>query len=349
MPESETITSFYLKPADGRPLAPFLPGQFLPLKLDIPGQYKPVLRTYSLSDAPSRDYYRLSIKRQPSPPDRPDLYPGVSSSYFHDHVQPGSRIRAQAPRGRFSLDPEGETPVALLSAGVGLTPLVSMLNTIVDSGMRRPTWFIHGSRNGREHALGPHVRAVVSENSTVNAHIRYSRPLPEDEPGSDYDDEGYVDIELVRRLLPDQNFDFYVCGPTPFMKSILDDLLAWGVSESRIHYEFFGPASAMKERSKIATPKRVAETSECCGEIEVSFSKSGVRANWNSSFESILDMAEANGLSPDYSCRSGICHTCLCTLAEGDVDYVLEPLDPPDPGSVLICCSKPTSNLLIDL
>ena len=348
-PESESITSFYLEAQDGKPLAPFLPGQFLPLKLDIPGQYKPVLRTYSLSDSPSRDYYRLSIKREPAPPGRPDLYPGISSNYFHDQVGEGSYLLAKPPRGKFFLDPHGERPVVLLSAGVGLTPLVSMLNARVDAGSKAPTWFMPGSRNSREHAMGAHLRRVAQEHSEVHVHIRYSRPLPEDKAGQNYDDQGYVDIQLLKSSLPSMDFDFYLCGPTPFMKSMFDGLLAWGVPESCIHYEFFGPASALKERARVATPKRAAEASECCGEIEVMFSKTGVKANWNPSFESILDLAEANGLSPDYSCRSGICHTCICPLTEGEVDYVQEPLDPPDPGSVLICCSKPKTNLVIDL
>ncbi len=158
-----------------------------------------------------------------------------------------------------------------------------------------------------------------------------------------------MDTELVKRLLPGKDFDFYICGPAPFMKSLFDGLLEWGVPGVRIHYEFFGPASALKERAKVAAPKRAAEVSECCGEIEVAFSKSGVRANWNPSFESILDLAEANGLSPDYSCRSGICHTCVCRLEEGEVEYVTEPLDPPDDGSVLICCSKPRNNVVVDI
>ncbi|MFQ5930262.1 MAG: MOSC domain-containing protein [Acidobacteriota bacterium] len=347
VPESETITSFYLVPGDDKPLARFLPGQFLPLKLDIPGQYKPILRTYSLSDSPNRDYYRLTIKREPAPPDRPDLYPGVSSNYFHDEIEPGSKLLSKSPRGRFFLDPHADTPVVLLSAGVGLTPLVSMLNAIVDAGSDRPIWFIHGSRNSREHAMGAHVRSVAKENSNVQIHIRYSRPLPEDTVGRDYDAEGYVDIELVKRLVPGKDLDFYLCGPTPFMKSLFNGVLAWGVSESRIHYEFFGPASALQERAKVAPAKRAAEVSQCCEEIEVTFSQSGVRANWNPSCESILDLAEANGLSPDYSCRSGICHTCMCELQEGEVEYVLEPLEPPDPGLVLICCSKPKTDVVV--
>ena len=347
VPESETITSFYLAPENAKPLERFLPGQFLPLKLDIPGQYKPVLRTYSLSDSPDRDYYRLTIKREPAPPDRPDLYPGVSSNYFHDQVEPGSKLLAKSPRGKFFVDPHGENPVVLLSAGVGLTPLISMLNAIVDVGSDRPTWFIHGSRNSREHAMGAYVRRIAEKNGNVQVHIRYSRPLSDDRVGRDYDDEGHVDIELVKRLLPGKDLDFYLCGPTPFMKSLFNGLLAWGVSELQIHYEFFGPASALKERTKVATAKRAVEAAQCCEDIEVTFSQSAVTANWNPSFESILDLAEANGLSPDYSCRSGICHTCMCKLEAGEVEYVLEPLELPDPGSVLICCSKPKTDVVV--
>ncbi|MEE8252166.1 MAG: 2Fe-2S iron-sulfur cluster-binding protein, partial [Gemmatimonadales bacterium] len=347
VPESESITSFYLTPEDGEPLDPFLPGQFLPLKLNIPGQYKPVFRTYSLSDRPGAGHYRITIKREPAPPERPDLYPGVSSNHFQDHVGVGSKLLARAPRGKFYLDPNGETPVVLLSAGVGLTPLVSMLNAILAAGSNRPTWFVHGSRNGRVHAMGEHVRQVAEENSNVHAHIRYSNPSAADLIGRDYDDEGHVDVELLRHLLPSSDCDFYLCGPSSFMRSLLNGLLAWGVAEVRIHYEFFGPASALKERAKIATPKRVAEAGECCNDIAVTFSKSGVSTNWNPSFESILDLAEANGLSPDYSCRSGICRTCMCEISQGEVDYVLEPLDPPDEGSVLICCSKPRTDVVV--
>ena len=346
-PESKTITSFYLVSEDGKPLPRFLPGQFLPLKLDIPGQYKPVVRTYSLSDSPTRDYYRLTIKRELAPPDRPDLYPGVASTYFHDEVGPGSKLVAQSPRGKFFLDPGGENSVVLLSAGVGLTPMISMLNAIVDLDSDRPTWFVHGSRNSREHALGTHVRQVAKENSNVQVHVRYSQPLSQDIQGDEYDDVGYVDIELLKRLLPDNGFDFFLCGPTPFMKSLFGGLLDWGVSESHIHYEFFGPASALEERAQVAPAKRAAEVVQCCEEIEVTFSKSALTANWNPSFESILDLAEAKGLSPDYSCRSGICHTCICELEEGEVEYVLEPLEPPDQGSVLICCAKPKTDVVV--
>ncbi len=345
VPESDTITSFYLVPEDAKPLPSFIPGQFLPFRLDIPGQPAPLTRTYSLSDRPNPEYYRLSIKREPPPGDRPDLPPGRSSNYFHDRVEAGTRLRARSPRGKFYLDPKGERPVALISAGVGLTPMISMLNAIVEAGSGRPVWFIHGARNGREHAMGAHVRAVAGENDNVRAHISYSRPLPEDVEGRDHDGKGRVDGDLLKRLLPDNDLDFYLCGPTPFMKALYNGLLGWGVPEDRIHYEFFGPGSALTEGDGA---EAAADCVECSAEIEVTFSRSGLTAKWNPSFASILDMAEGLGLSPDYSCRSGICHTCMCALEDGEVEYVEEPLDPPDPGSVLICCSKPKTDLVVD-
>ncbi len=349
IPESESITSFYLVPEDSKPLAPFLPGQFLPLKLDIPGTFKPVLRTYSLSDRSNGDYYRLTIKRLLAPPGRPEIYPGVSSNYFHDQVEVGSKLLAKSPRGKFTLDPSQDTPVALVSAGVGLTPMISMLNAMIAEGSTRPIWYIHGTKYKKDHAMGDHVRRVASENKNVQIHIRYSQPGEGDLVGRDFDEPGYVDVELFKKILPSQDMDFYLCGPGPFMKSMFDGLLGWGVPETRIHYEFFGPASIPMNRSKVSTGKRAAEVTQCCEDLEVSFAKSGVKANWNPSFESILDLAEAIGLSPEYSCRSGVCHTCKSTLQEGEVEYVEEPLDPPDEGTVLICSSKPRTNLVLDI
>jgi len=349
VPESQNITSFYLVSEDGEPLPSFLPGQFLPLKLDIPGQYKPIYRTYSISDSPHKNYYRLTIKREPAPPDRPDLYPGVSSNYFHDQVESGTKLLAKAPRGKFFLDSKSENPVVLLSAGVGLTPLISMMNMIVDSGSNQEVWFIHGARNSAEHAMGDHIRKVAQQNDNVHVHVAYSKPLKENLEGGDYDSKGYVDVELLKNILPGNEAEFYLCGPPPFMKSLFNGLLEWEVPEYCINYEFFGPASLLKDRAKVSTPKRAAEAMDCSSEIEVEFSKSGIKTNWNPSFESILDLAEANGLSPDYSCRSGICHTCMCRLEDGEVEYVEEPLDPPDEGFVLICASKPKKNVVVDI
>ena len=349
-PESETITSFYLTPEDGAGLSRFLPGQFLTFELSIPGQPKPMLRIYSLSDSPNADYYRVSIKREPAPADRLDLAPGLSSNYFHDEVAAGAKLRVGAPRGKFHLDPDGERPVVLLSGGVGLTPMISMMNAIVRSGTGRPVWFIHGARDGREHAMGAHVRRMVEANDNVHAHIRYSQPGADDIQGRDYDSSGRVDIALLKQVLPFDDYEFYLCGPTPFMRSLYCGLLSHDVSEQRIHYEFFGPASLLKEDARPIGPAKVPTAeSELAGGIQVTFARSGVTAGWDPACESILDLAERHGLSPDYSCRSGICHTCVCALVEGEVEYLEDPLDRPDTGCVLICCSRPKTSLVIEV
>ena len=179
VPESETITSFYLRPEDGEPLPPYMPGQFLTFRLNVPGHSTPIMRTYSLSDSPKhKDYYRVTIKRLLPPADPPGLPPGLSSNYFHDHVQAGTRLCVKAPRGKFYLDPSDTTPVVLLSGGVGLTPMVSMLNAIVESDSKRPVWYVHGTRDGREHAMGPHIRRMAVENANVHVHVNYSQPQP---------------------------------------------------------------------------------------------------------------------------------------------------------------------------
>ena len=350
VPESDTITSFYLVPEDGEPLADFLPGQFLTFMLTLPGRAEPVMRTYSLSDGPGHDYYRVSIKREPSPTDQPDAPPGLSSTYFHDQVETGTTLTVGPPRGKFHLEPESDRALVLLSAGVGLTPMVSMANAVVRRGSKRPVWFIHGARNGREHALGKHVRHLARQHENLHLHIRYSRPDPIDVEGFDYDGVGHVDIAALKQVLPFDDYEFYLCGPTPFMKSLYCGLLATGVAETRIHYEFFGPGSLLTEEagSRGAAPSRTAEQ-ELSGETMVTFARSGITATWDASAGTILDLAEHHGLSPDYSCRSGICHTCSCQLIDGEVEYLEEPLDPPAAGQVLICCSRPKEPIVVDV
>jgi len=346
VPESDTVTSFYLVPEDGEALPGFQPGQFLTFKLYIEGQPRPVIRTYSLSDSPGHtDYYRVSIKREAAP--EPGLPAGVASTHFHDRVEVGTHLCVKAPRGQFYLDPGTDTPVVLLSAGVGLTPMISMLNTIVESGSQRPTWFVHGARNGREHAMGAHARHLAAENDHVRVHISYSRPREEEMPGRDYESPGRINVELLERILPGRDFDFYLCGPTPFLKSLYNELLAWGVPESRIRYEFFGPATALKPQEKRA--RTTARTAGITEAIQVNFARSEVTASWDPSAESLLDLAEAQGLRPDFSCRSGICQSCICKLLVGEVEYFQEPLDVPDPGCVLICSAKPKTDVVIDV
>ena len=345
VPESQTITSYYLVPEDGEPLPVYMPGQFLTFRLSIPGLPKPVIRNYSLSESPSHpEYYRVTIKREPHP-EEPEVMSG--SNYFHDLVEPGTRLQVAASRGDFFLNPQEETPVVLISGGVGLTPLISMLNAIVDSGKNRPTWFIHGTRNGIHHAMCKHMRRVAAENDNITVHIRYSQPRPEDVEGRDYDSIGHLNVDLLIELLPNKDMDFYLCGPPPFMNSMLKELWGWGVAESRIRFELFGPAALLQEGTRARRGKKKKTSEEEA--FEIAFSESGITAKWNPEYENLLEFAEDQGIFPDFSCRSGICHTCQYELMKGKVDYNFEPLDPPYPGQVLLCCARPRSNLVIEV
>ena len=345
VPESQTITSFYLVPEDGQPLPIYMPGQFLTFRLSIPGHPKPVIRTYSLSECPCHgEYYRVTIKWEAQPEDS-EIISG--SNYFHNLVEPGTRLQVAASRGDFFLNPQEETPVVLISGGVGLTPMISMLNTIVDSGTKRPTWFVHGTRNGIHHAMCRHMRQAAAENDNITVHIRYSQPRPEDVRGREYDSAGHVDIDLLKELLPHKEMDFYLCGPPPFMNSMMRGLWEWGVPESRIRFELFGPAALLQEGTRARRRKKKQSAEEQAWEIV--FSESGISAKWDPEYENLLEFAEDQGVFPDFSCRSGICHSCQYELLKGNVDYTFEPLDPPYPGQVLLCCARPRSNLAIDV
>jgi ferredoxin-NADP reductase/MOSC domain-containing protein YiiM len=345
VPESQTITSFYLVPEDGQPLPVYMPGQFLTFRLAIPGRPKPVIRTYSLSECPCHaEYYRITIKKEPSAQDSDNV---SGSNYFHDVVEPGTRLQVAAPRGDFFLDPQMESPIVLLSGGVGLTPMISMLNAVVDSGKKRPTWFIHGTRNGVHHAMCKHMRQVAAENEDITVHIRYSQPRPEDIEGREYDSIGHVDLGLLKALLPGKDMDFFLCGPPPFMNGLLKSLWEWGVPETRIRFELFGPATLLQEGT--SARRRTKETTVEEKAYEIEFSASGITAKWDPEYENLLEFAEDQGVFPDFSCRSGICHTCQYKISEGEVAYNFEPLDPPYPGQALLCCARPRSKLVIDV
>jgi len=233
-PESDDVTSFTLASRDGGPLPAFAAGQHLPIELAIPGQAAPVLRTYSLSGSPAAPHYRISVKREPR---------GLASRHLHDELSVGQFIAAAAPQGSFTLDESSKRPVVLVSAGVGLTPLVSMLHALVAAETRRPIWFVHGARDGAHHPLRREVQHLVSSSPTAQLHVAYSRPRPDDVMVRDYDGPGRVNGALLEKLLPGLDADFYMCGPRGFMAAIHAHLEARGVPAGRIRSESFGPAA----------------------------------------------------------------------------------------------------------
>jgi uncharacterized protein len=340
--ESEEITSFYLQPEDQGDLPNFQPGQFLTIKLDIPGQARPVIRTYSLSDyCEPCDYYRLSIKREPMPPGL-DVMPGIASNFMHDHIQVGSVIPAKPPSGRFVLDLQKTIPVVLISNGVGITPMISMAKAVTRRNPQRLVWFLHGARDGRFHAFREEVSEIAAQNPNLTIHYAYSRPRDED--AGHHHSVGYVDTALIQSLVMSEA-EYFLCGSPPFMDSIRTGLKATGVPGSRVFFEMFTKAS------QAASDRPIADVnSDSVGAAEIVFAQSHQTTQWPVDAENLLEFAEANGLNPPYSCRQGICGTCQCKLLEGEVEYPEMPTADIEAGSVLICVAKPkTSRLILDL
>src|SRR4051812_21121001 len=250
--ECDDVCAIYLKAHDGKNLAQFKPGQYLTFQLSVPGRDKPLVRCYSLSDSPHRpDYYRVTIKKERAPADRPDLPCGAGSSYFTDTVKEGDILDVKAPSGHFYLDMAKSHPVVLIAGGVGITPMSSMAQAVAASGSKREIWFFYGVRNSKEHIHKAELEKLAAENENIRLQVCYSRPLTGDVKGRDFQHEGRVGIELLKELLPSNNYEYYLCGNGSFMKSLTDGLEAWGVPEKDVHFEAFGPATIKKKAPEL--------------------------------------------------------------------------------------------------
>lgn len=236
-PESEVITSFLLEPSDGGPVADFEPGQYISVALHVPRLGLQQIRQYSLSDAPNGRTYRISVKREAGVDEQSK---GYVSTLLHDEIEVGSKLRLAAPYGNFHVDANATTPVVLISGGVGLTPMISMLNRVTQLPGREVV-FVHGARNSRVHAMKDHLRDVAARHANFRAFIFYSEPLPGDQAGRDFDYPGFVDVGTIADHVMLADADYYICGPIPFMRMQHDDLVARGVPEAKVHYEVFGP------------------------------------------------------------------------------------------------------------
>lgn len=245
VPESDVITSFYLRPVDGGALPPFKPGQYITVKIDHPTT-PTAPRNYSLSDRPGVGHYRISVKREPSP--TAGTPAGLVSNYLHDHIEIGSTLEVGPPCGEFTLDPAqaGDRPVVLLSGGIGVTPLLSMLKSLAHHRADTPVYFIHAARNSRVHALASEARELATEHPNIHTHFRYDAPLANDLTQGHCDSTGLIDRALLDELLPSNDAEFYFCGPKPFMVGLYRNLTDWGIEESRIHFEFFGPRQELE-------------------------------------------------------------------------------------------------------
>jgi len=349
--ESATITSFYLTPVNPADWWPFEAGQFLTIQIPHPHGGAPIVRNYTVSSGPSEvGVYRITVKREAAL--IPDVADGLVSCWLHDMVEEGSIVHIERPRGAFKLDKSSQRPVILLSGGVGLTPTVSMLKVLARES-DRPVWFVHACDGGSIHALREEVRDLVAVRGNIHVHYCYRFPTEEDAKAALFHSTGFITRETLQSLLPLDDYEVYMCGPPPFMQAMFDLLLSLGLEKSRIAYEFFGPASLLspsQPKTKPDVSLNIAQPPEVeSAGIEIVLGKSNARFEWDPTSESILSFLENRGIEPAFSCRSGVCGSCVQGLVSGDVEYVEEPLDDVPAGRVLLCCSRPVNSVMLDL
>ena len=337
--ESDSVTSFILKSIDGQRLPVFQAGQFVVLRLFVDSGKPPVLRSYSLSDLPAAGHLRISVKSESK---------GIGSSFLCSRTQEGDLLEVSAPRGNFTLRPS-QNPVVLLSAGVGATPLMSMLHALAAEKSQREVWWIYGARNGADHPFRKESRSLLKQLSNGRGYIVYSRPTTTDLVGTDFDAPGHIDADLLERIGVPKGSDFYLCGPSSFLRSMGDGLRNWGVIAENVHTEVFGSLEAITPgMAQVDHIPHLPQGPPGSGS-PVSFARSGITAAWDPKFGSLLELAEACDVPVRCSCRVGVCHTCMTGLIDGSIMYKPEPLERPATGNVLVCCSQPNTAVTLDL
>jgi ferredoxin-NADP reductase/MOSC domain-containing protein YiiM len=337
--ESDNITSFVLEPVDGQPLGKFQAGQFVVLRLLVDPSKPPILRSYSLSDLPAADHLRISVKSELN---------GIGSSFLCNQAKEGDVMDVSAPRGSFTLRPS-QNPAVLLSAGVGATPVMSMLHTLASEKSQREVWWIYGARNRADHPFAEESRSLLKQLSRGRGCILYSRPTAGDQIGADFDAPGHIDTALLQRIGVPQGADFYLCGPSSFLKNMRDGLKSWGVPAENVHTEIFGALDSITPgMAQVAHIPHLPQGPPGPGPA-VTFARSGITVAWDPKFASLLELAEACDVSVRWSCRTGVCHTCMTGLISGSISYNPEPLESPAPGNLLICCSQPNAVVTLDL
>ena len=337
--ESDNVFSLELAQSDGQPLAISSPGQFIILRLRTE-QERPLLRNYSLCGPPGGGSYRLGIKKEPH---------GAASNYLAAHVGVGDILEVSAPRGSFVLQP-GDRPVVLISAGIGVTPVLAMLHALAAGPSARQVWWFHGARNGNEHPFAEEARRLIRSLPHCRSYVQYSQPRREDEPGVHFDAIGRLNVALLERLGVGRDADFYLCGPSTFLQDLTAGLASWGVAPGRVFTEIFGPGKSMTPgqiRTSRPSPHPPARSSGTGP--RVSFARSGLQVCWDPAMKSLLELAEACDVTVRWSCRTGVCHTCETALISGAVKYDPQPLEPPAEGNILTCCSCPREDVVLDL
>ena len=334
--ESADVRSFELAAEDGAQLPPALPGQYIMVRMKPDPDAPVVTRSYSLCSPPGSPTYRIGVKNEG----------GLASGYLHQSVRAGNRLEISAPRGSFTLA-AGATPVVLISAGVGITPMLAMLHSAAAS---RPIWWLHSARDRAHHSFAKETQDLLVALHASRRCVIYSRPAPEDRPGQDFDRQGHLTLELLHELEIPQDADFYLCGPPGFLDDFQKGLASWGIPWPRVHVELFGPAPTRTPGIARVAPILPHRPDGPGGDGPiVTFSRSGLTVPWDPRFGSLLELAEACDVPVRWACRSGVCHNCESGLVEGELAYAPEPLDLPAEGNALICCSTPKTAVELDL
>ena len=338
--ECSDILSFELRPADGGQMPEPLPGQYVVLRLKPDAGGAPLFRSYSLSGQPSRDAYRISVKIEPH---------GAAGTFLSTNIRPDDLIDVSQPRGAFTLQ-DGDRPVVLLSAGIGVTPVLAMLHVLAENAAPQPVWWLHATRNRASYVFGPEVRQLMGALAHGRFRLWFTQPGSEDREGADFDAKGRPTIDALDALGVPRDADFYVCGPTGFITELTAGLTDWGVPRQCVHSELFGGGPALTPGIVGASTRapHLPDGPAGSGPL-VSFARSGIAVRWRETEQSLLELAEACDVPVRWSCRTGVCHNCESGLVSGAVDYQPEPLDAPADGNLLLCCARPRQDVVIDI
>jgi ferredoxin-NADP reductase/ferredoxin len=339
--ESVDVLSLTMRSMDHQPLPTALPGQYVVLRLHPTAGGSPLFRSYSLSGPLSTDHFRISVKIEPN---------GIAGTYLQNHVRVGDVLDVSSPRGSFILQSE-ERPRVLLSAGIGVTPVLAMLYALVSENSSRQVLWLHSARDGEHHPFAAEVRRLILTLPNSRSYVCYSRPRSSDQMGHDFDGTGHLSRSVFDEAGVPRDADVYLCGPNRFMADMKQELAAFGVVPQRIHVEIFNGSepSTPGVIGTVIRPPHLPKDDANTGPL-VSFARSGIAAHWNpSAYQSLLELAEACDVPVRWSCRTGVCHSCESGLVSGDVVYGPEPLDKPADGNLLVCCSQPVRDVVIDL
>ncbi len=338
---AHTQCSFTLSPVDGVALPPFKPGQFLTFSFAVDGPDAParIVRCYSISDTPDPARYRITVKRAVPAPGTPDTPAGIASGWLHDQAQIGTRLQLRAPSGQFVFAPDADAPPVFIAGGIGITPVLSMLKAALSDQPDRVAHLFYGVRNGQDHAFKAVLNQLSKDHPGLALHILYADPALADVRGQDYDLPGFVSLDLLKQTLPHGRHAFYICGPDPMMTALIPALSSWGVDETDIHRESFGPQSGVP---RPLAPPAVGPV------LAIGFRRSGRTLDWAGRDASLLDFADRHSIAVDAGCRSGICGTCETLLISGRVLYAAKPDFDIAPGHCLLCVGTPATALELD-